>query len=81
LKEEDDDKLSYCSQTAQLLCTRMLYAVLSRAALWRMTAIYWPDFPTFTSPLGVRRISQWGGIKHPTCSLADMIVDEQAILC
>jgi len=22
-----------------------------------------------------------GGVKHPTCSLADMIVDEQAILC
>jgi len=30
--------------------------------------------------IGVRRISQWG-VKHPTCSLADMIVDEQAILC
>jgi len=22
-----------------------------------------------------------GGVKHPTCSLADMIVDEHAILC
>jgi len=22
--------------------------MLSGAAIWRMTAIYWPDFPTFT---------------------------------
>jgi len=32
--------------------------------------------------IGVRRISQLGeGVKHLTFSLADMIVDEQGILC
>jgi len=25
--------------------------VLSRAALWRMTAIYWPDFVTYPFPI------------------------------
>jgi len=58
-------KLSYRWQTARRLCTPMLtspwhktlrskaafHAVLLRAALSWMTAIYWRDFPTFTTPL------------------------------
>jgi len=35
-------------------------AVLSRADIWWMTAIYWPDFPTFTYPSSIWR-PQWGG--------------------
>jgi len=57
------NKLSYRRQTTQHLCTLTLrspwhktlrstafHAVLSKAALWWMTVIYWPDFPTFTNP-------------------------------
>jgi len=36
------------------------HAVLSRAALWWITAIYWPDFPTFTYHSPIWR-PQWGG--------------------
>jgi len=36
------------------------HAVLSRAALWWMTAIYWPDFQTFTY-LSHIWYPQWGG--------------------
>jgi len=34
--------------------------VLSRAALWWTTAIYWPDFPTFTYPSPPVWCPQWG---------------------
>jgi len=67
-----DKKLSCRWQTARRLCTLMLRSprhktprstafciVLSRAAVWWMTAIYWPDFPTFTYPSPAWR-SQWG---------------------
>jgi len=66
-------KLSYRWQTARRLCTVMLkspwhkmlpcipfQAVLSRAALWWMTAIYWPNFSTFTSPSPIW-LPQWQG--------------------
>jgi len=45
-------KLSYRWQTAQHLFIYLLivHAVLSRAALWWMTAIYWHNFLTFTYP-------------------------------
>jgi len=58
-----DKKFSDRWRTTQRLCTSMLrsawhktlwstdfHAVLSRAALWWMTAIYWPDFPSFIYP-------------------------------
>jgi len=66
-------KFSYRWQTARLLCTPLLrypwhktlrstafYAVLSRAALWWMTAIYWSNFPTFVRPFSIWR-PRWGG--------------------
>jgi len=34
------------------------HAVLSRTVFWWMTAIYWPDFPTFICPSPIWR-SQW----------------------
>jgi len=59
-------------QTARRLCTPMLrspwyktlrspafHPVLPRAAFWRMTAVYWPDFPIFTYPSRIWR-PQWG---------------------
>jgi len=68
---ELNKKLSYRWQTAWRLCTTMLrslwhktlrniafHAVLSRATLWRMTVIYWPDFLTFTYPSPIWR-PQW----------------------
>jgi len=39
-------------------CAR--HAVLSRADLWWMTAIYWPDFPTVTNLFSIWH-PQWGG--------------------
>jgi len=33
----------------------MFHAVLSRAVLWWITAIYWPDFATFTYPSPIWR--------------------------
>jgi len=60
--QRHNKKHSLCWQTARRLFTPMLrsshktlqssafHVVLSRAALWWMTAIYWPDFPTFTYP-------------------------------
>jgi len=39
-------------------CAR--HSVLSRAALWWMTAIYWPDFPTFIYPSPICRL-RWEG--------------------
>jgi len=49
-------------QEAPLLLTNgpmPVHAMLSRAALWWMTVIYWPDFPTFTYPSPIWR-PQWG---------------------
>jgi len=44
-------KLSYCWQTTQHLRTLIFNAVLLAAALWWMTAIYWPDFLTLPTSL------------------------------
>jgi len=54
-------KIRYRCQTARHLCMKIsstqntirstaFHDVLLRAALWWMTAIYWPDFFTFTYP-------------------------------
>jgi len=42
-----------------MLRSTSFHAVLSGAALWWMTAIYWQDFPTFTYPSAIW-LPQWG---------------------
>jgi len=60
--------LGFCTPILRSTWRRTLrstacHAARSRAALWWMSAIYWPDFPTFTYPAPISR-PRWGRQKY-----------------
>jgi len=61
--------------------TMVVISIISIVQGWTVVNEAWWNHGSHTHRRTQDFTMGWGGVKHPTCSLADMIVDEQAILC